>query len=165
MYQPPKCPYSYFWKRWSFIWGCFFAVSIIKKENIWKNCSKKKSFNKYPPHARLRDKKLKSKWPLCTRIWDILDDVEFKTNRVISWFISLPLCYGWTALKVSQEEGGYASRFYRWFWESFKELPFAYCDSANFKCHSFAQLLDWRSLELLSMTWQQRQLHSIISSV
>ena len=32
-YQPQKCPYSYFLKaleRWSFIWGCFFPMSILK---------------------------------------------------------------------------------------------------------------------------------------
>ena len=28
MYQRPKCPYSYFHKRWSLILGCFFPVSI-----------------------------------------------------------------------------------------------------------------------------------------
>ena len=30
MHKPPKCPYSYFRKRWSFTLGCFFPVSIIK---------------------------------------------------------------------------------------------------------------------------------------
>ena len=30
MYQRHKCPYSYFYKRWSFIWRCFFPVSIFK---------------------------------------------------------------------------------------------------------------------------------------
>ena len=28
MYQPPKCPYSYFSK--AFTLGCFFPVSILK---------------------------------------------------------------------------------------------------------------------------------------
>ena len=31
MYQPPKCPYSCFSKRCSFIWGCFFSVSILNE--------------------------------------------------------------------------------------------------------------------------------------
>ena len=31
-----------------------------------------------------------------------------------------PLCCGRTAPEVSEEEGSYASRFYRWFSESFK---------------------------------------------
>ena len=31
-----------------------------------------------------------------------------------------PLCCGRTAPEVSEEEGSYASRFYRWFLESFK---------------------------------------------
>ena len=29
MYQRPKCPYSYFCKRWSLNLGCFFPVSIL----------------------------------------------------------------------------------------------------------------------------------------
>ena len=33
---------------------------------------------------------------------------------------SPPLCYGRTAPEVSEEEGSYASRFYRWFLESSK---------------------------------------------
>ena len=30
MYQPPKCPYSYFSKALEFTLGCFFPVSFIK---------------------------------------------------------------------------------------------------------------------------------------
>ena len=30
MYQPPKCPYSYFSKVLEFYLGCFFPVSILK---------------------------------------------------------------------------------------------------------------------------------------
>ena len=29
LYQQPKRPYLYFCKRWSFIWRCFFRVSIF----------------------------------------------------------------------------------------------------------------------------------------
>ena len=43
-----------------------------------------------------------------------------------------PLCCGRTAPEVSEEEGSFASRFYRWFLESFKELSFACRGSAPF---------------------------------
>ena len=68
----------------------------------------------------------------------------------------MPLCHGWTAPEVSEEEGSFASRFYRWFRESFEELSF--CGFARFNWHSFAELLAWRSLIWLSMTWRQRYL-------
>ena len=32
MYQQPKCPYSYFSQARSLILGCFFPVSILKKD-------------------------------------------------------------------------------------------------------------------------------------
>ena len=31
MYQPPKCPYSYFCKRWSLILRRFFPVNILNE--------------------------------------------------------------------------------------------------------------------------------------
>ena len=64
----------------------------------------------------------------------------------------------WTAPEVSQEEGSYASRFYRRFWESFKELSFTSRSFALFNWDFFAQLLGWGSLLWLSMTWRQRYL-------
>ena len=42
------------------------------------------------------------------------------------------LAAAWTAPEVSEEEGSFASRFYRWFLESFKELSFACRGSAPF---------------------------------
>ena len=68
----------------------------------------------------------------------------------------MPLCRGWTAPEVGEEEGSFASHFYRWFRESFEELSF--CGFARFNWHSFAELLAWRSLIWLSMTWRQRYL-------
>ena len=38
MYQPPKCPHSYFSRRFEFYLGCFFPVSILK-EHFWKAAS------------------------------------------------------------------------------------------------------------------------------
>ena len=34
MYQRPKCPYSYFCMRWSFIEGCFFPWSILRLKEL-----------------------------------------------------------------------------------------------------------------------------------
>ena len=56
----------------------------------------------------------------------------------------------------SEEGGSYASRFYRFFLESLWELSFFSRGSARFDWHSFVQLLAWRSLLWLSMTWRQR---------
>ena len=56
------------------------------------------------------------------------------------------------AREVSEEEGSYASRFWRWFWESFKWFPFAFWGFARCNWNFFAQLLVSRSLPWLSMT-------------
>ena len=40
IYQLPKCPYSYFYKRWSFIWRCFFPVSILETIALPRLCLK-----------------------------------------------------------------------------------------------------------------------------
>ena len=40
-------------------------------------------------------------------------------NSYFDWYFYLSLCWVLTAPEVSEEEGSYASGFYRWFWESF----------------------------------------------
>ena len=42
----------------------------------------------------------------------------------------------WTAPEVSKEEGSYDSRFYRWFWESFKSCLFISRGFARLNWHS-----------------------------
>ena len=67
------------------------------------------------------------------------------------------LAAAWTAPEVSEEEGSYASRFYRWFLESSKSclLLLVALPSLN---DALAQLLAWRSLLWLSMAWRWRYL-------
>ena len=67
----------------------------------------------------------------------------------------LPLCWVRTAPEVSEEEGSYASRFYRWF---FTKLFFTSHGFARFNWHSFSQFPAWRFLLWLSLTWLQRYL-------
>ena len=62
------------------------------------------------------------------------------------------LAAAWTAPEVSEEEGSYASRFYRWFSESFKSC-LLFIVAPHDLIDTLAQLLAWRSLLLLSMIW------------
>ena len=68
-----------------------------------------------------------------------------------------PLCCGRTAPEVSEEEGSYASRFYRWFSESSKSC-LLFLVAPPGLIDTLAQLLAWRSLLWLSMTWRRRYL-------
>ena len=43
MYQQPKAHIRTSSKRWSFIWRCFFPVSILKALNLYKSDMDKKS--------------------------------------------------------------------------------------------------------------------------
>ena len=63
------------------------------------------------------------------------------------------LAAAWTAPEVSEEEGSYASRFYRWFSESFKSC-LLFLVAPPGLIDTLAQLLAWRSLLWLSMTWR-----------
>ena len=56
-----------------------------------------------------------------------------------------PLCCGRTAPEVSEEEGRYASRFYRWFLESFKSCLLLLVALPSL-IDTLAQLLARRSL-------------------
>ena len=67
------------------------------------------------------------------------------------------LAAAWTAPEVSEEEGSYASRFYRWFLESFKSCLLLLVTLPGL-IDTLAQLLAWRSLLWLSMTWRRRYL-------
>ena len=60
------------------------------------------------------------------------------------------LAAAWTAPEVSKEEGSYASRFYRWFSESFKSC-LLFLVAPPGLIDTLAQLLVWRSLLWLSM--------------
>ena len=60
------------------------------------------------------------------------------------------LCCRRTAPEVSEEKGSYASRFCRWFLESFKSFPLLLVALPGLIA-TFAQLLAWRSLLWLSM--------------
>ena len=64
----------------------------------------------------------------------------------------LPFGCGLTAHEVSEEEGSYASRFYRWFLESFKSCLLLLVALPGL-IDTLAQLLAWRSLLWLSMIW------------
>ena len=65
------------------------------------------------------------------------------------------LAAAWMAPEVSEEEGSYASRVYHWFSESSKScLLFLIAPPGLIDI--LAQLLAWRSLLWLSMTWRQR---------
>ena len=66
-----------------------------------------------------------------------------------------PLCCSRTASEVSKEEGSYASRFYRWFLESIKSCLLLLVALPGL-IDTLAQLLAWRSLLWLSMTWRRR---------
>ena len=68
-----------------------------------------------------------------------------------------PLCCGRTAPEVSEEKGSYASRFYRWFSESSKSC-LLFLVAPPGLIDTLAQLLAWRSLLWLSMTWRRRYL-------
>ena len=62
------------------------------------------------------------------------------------------LAAAWTAPEVSEEEGSYASRFYRWFLESSKSCLLLLVALSGL-IDTLAQLLAWRSLLWLSMIW------------
>ena len=62
---------------------------------------------------------------------------------------------GRTAPEVSDEEGSYNSHFYRWFVESIKNCLLLLVAPPGL-IDTLAQLLAWRSLLWLSMTWQWR---------
>ena len=68
-----------------------------------------------------------------------------------------PLCCGRAAPEVNEEEGSYASRFYRWFLESSKSCLLLLVALSGL-IDTLAQLLAWRSLLWLSMTWLQTYL-------
>ena len=68
-----------------------------------------------------------------------------------------PLRCGRTAPVVSEEEGSYASRFYRWFLESSKSCLLLLVALPGL-IDTLAQLLAWRSRLWLSMTWRRRYL-------
>ena len=57
-----------------------------------------------------------------------------------------------TAPEVSEEEGSYASRFYRWFSESSKSC-LLFLVAPPGLIDTLAQLLAWKSLLWLSMIW------------
>ena len=63
------------------------------------------------------------------------------------------LAAAWTAPGVSEEEGSYASRFYRWFSESFKSCLLLLVAQRGL-IDTLAQLLAGRSLLRLSMMWR-----------
>ena len=63
------------------------------------------------------------------------------------------LAAAWTALEVSEEEGSYALRFYRWFPESSKSC-LLFLVAPPGLIDTLAQLLAWRSLLWLSMIWR-----------
>ena len=67
------------------------------------------------------------------------------------------LAAAWTAPEVSEEEGSYASRFYRWFLESSKSCLLLLVAPPGL-IDTPAQLLAWMSLLWLSMTWRWRYL-------
>ena len=58
------------------------------------------------------------------------------------------------APEVGEEEGSYVSRFYRWFLESFKSCLLLLIALPGL-IDTLAQLLAWRSLLWLSMTWRR----------
>ena len=61
------------------------------------------------------------------------------------------------ASEVSEEEGSYASRFYRWFLKSYKSCLLLLVALPSL-IDTLPQLLPWRSLLWLSMTWRWRYL-------
>ena len=65
-----------------------------------------------------------------------------------------PLCCGRTAPEVSEEGGSYASGFYPWLLESFKSCLLLLVALPGL-IDTLAQLLAWRSLLWLSMTWRR----------
>ena len=62
-----------------------------------------------------------------------------------------------TAPEISEEEGSYASRFYRWLLESSKSCLLLLVDLPGL-IDTLEQLLAWRSPLWLSMTWRWRYL-------
>ena len=76
---------------------------------------------------------------------------------MVSVRLYLPLCCSRTAPDVSEEKGSYASRFYRWFLESFKSCLLLLVALPGL-IDTLAQLLASRSLLWLSITWCQRYL-------
>ena len=69
----------------------------------------------------------------------------------------LLLCCSRMAPEVSQEEGSYASRFYHWFLESSKNCLLLLLAQPSL-IDTLVQVLAWRSLLWLSMTWRRRYL-------
>ena len=67
------------------------------------------------------------------------------------------LAAAWRAPEVSEEEGSFASRFYRWFSETFKSSLLILVAAPGL-IDTLAQLLAWRSLLWLSMTWRWKYL-------
>ena len=70
------------------------------------------------------------------------------------------LCCGRTATEVSEEEGSYSSCFYRWCLESSKSC-FLLLVALPSLIDTLAQLLAWRWLLWLSMTWRVMYLTSV----
>ena len=66
------------------------------------------------------------------------------------------LAAAWTAPEVSEEEGSYASRFYRWFLESSKSCLLLFVALSGLT-GTLAQVLAVALLRL-SMTWRRRYL-------
>ena len=67
------------------------------------------------------------------------------------------LAAAWTAPEISEEEGSYASRFDRWFSESSKSC-LIFLVALPGLTDTLAQLLAWRFLLWLSITWWRRYL-------
>ena len=67
------------------------------------------------------------------------------------------LAAAWTAPEVGEEEGSFASRFYRWFSETFKSCLLILMAAPGL-IDTLAQLLAWRSLLWFSMTWRWKYL-------
>ena len=78
--------------------------------------------------------------------------------------LSSLLCCGRTAPEVSEEEGSYASRFYRWFLEIFKSCLLLLVALPGL-IDTRAQLLAWRSLLWLSYTHTHTHTHTHTSSL
>ena len=75
----------------------------------------------------------------------------------------LHLCCGRTASEFNEEEGSYASRFCRWFLESFKSCLLHLVAHPGLN-DTLAQFLLWRSLLWFSVTSNERTWHRVISS-
>ena len=83
---------------------------------------------------------------------------SLSTPQGVVWFhLHLSLCCNRTAPEVSEEEGGNASRFYRWFLESLKSCLLLLVALPGL-IDTLAELLAWSSLLWLSMTRRRRYL-------